>query len=146
MESRFRFVLVAGAVIFGALAAFAWLLPSGFAALLGMEISVAFQGFAALTRLYGGFCAVIAGGYAIAAMKPESNRGLLAILFWVPVVNIMASVAAVTGDDFSVAGALIFAAWNLALALLFFRFYPRSAVRNDSEASSDSSDLPPSVA
>ena len=121
----FRMLLVAGAVIFAGLGLLGWLSPNALRAVLGLDIERDVPGFVAMSRLYGGLSLSAGLGYAIAARDPLRQRGLLAVLFAVPILVVLAAIVGVAGQQYSAWQGSVFAVVNLAYALLYFRLYPR---------------------
>jgi len=83
-------------------------------------------GSSGLARVFGAVMLGLAVAYALAAAQPHRNRGLLVPLFLVPFALGVAMIANVArGDVQHNVRAVIFAIYNAAYCLLYFRVYPR---------------------
>lgn len=91
--------------------------------ILGVEVP---PGAAGLARLFGGVMLAIGVAYALAAAQPHRNRAFLVPLFVVPVALGVVMIANVArGDAAHSVRAVVFAIYNFAYCLLYFRVYPR---------------------
>lgn len=129
MEHRgqgFRLVLLAGALISIGTALPSMFAPGILQSALGLKVDPDLAGFAALARLYGGVVLAVGIGYLIAAVDPARQRGLLVVLFAVPLTDFVFAVAGVVADDLSRPKGAAFAALDLVYCLLYVRLYPRA--------------------
>jgi hypothetical protein len=122
----FRLLLLIGAVI-----SFGTALPAMFAvgilkSSLGLQVAAGSPGFTALARLYGGIVFAVGVGFLLAAIDPIRHRGLLIVLFLVPLSDLLFTVAGVATNEISRPKGAVFAALDLAYCLLYFRLFPRA--------------------
>lgn len=129
----FRLLLVVGAVFSVAVGLMGWFAPNLLRAILGLKVKADTPGFVALARLYGGLSITVGIGYGLAAAHPARQRGLLAMLFAVPIASIVAAFVGVAGTEYSKVQGALYAIANLAYALLYFRLYPRPSAKSHAE-------------
>lgn len=78
-----------------------------------------------VVRMFGGVMLAVGIGYALAAAQPQRSRSLLVPLFVVPLVTAITTIAGVSRDEITGGKGIVFAVYNLAYCLLYFRMYPR---------------------
>lgn len=121
----FRLLLVAGIVMSFGTAVLALFAQGIFVSTLGLKVSASSTGFDAIARLYGGVVLSLGVGYVLAAIDPLRHRGLLVVLFLVPVSNLIFMIAEVAAGEMSRPKGSLLAALSLAYSLLYFRLYPK---------------------
>lgn len=123
VAGRFRLVLILGAAVHGVLGAIGILSPGVLEAAIGAEVEILTPGFDALARLYGGILVAVTVGYVVAVAQPQ--RSLLAVLFAVPLMSAVMTIAATALDEVSRVRGAVWAAFYLLYCLVFIRLYPR---------------------
>lgn len=131
----FRWLLFLGAAVSVAIGIWGVVWTGMLEAVLGLRIDITTPAFNGLARLYGGLMLVIGVGYALAAAQPQRNRALLVPLFLVPFMTGVMTIAGIARDEISAGRGAIFAAYNFAFCLFYFRLYPRLAA-GEADASS----------
>lgn len=121
----FRLLLVLGAAVSVALGVWGIVWTRMLDTVLGLETTRAEPSFSGLARLFGGVMLAVGVGYALAAAQPHRNRGLLVPLFLVPFVMGVMVIAGAARDEISGGKGAVFAAYNFAYCLFYFRLYPR---------------------
>lgn len=114
-----------GAVVSVAVGVWGVVWTSMLGTVLGLEADAPAPAFHGLARLFGGVMIVVGVGYALAAAQPQRNRGLLVPLFGVPFVLGVMVIAGTARDEVNGVKGALFAAYNFAYCLLYFRLYPR---------------------
>lgn len=92
---------------------------------LGLVVPASVAGFDALGRMYGGVMLVLGLGYALSAAQPHRSRSLLAMLFAAPLITGAVVIAGAARGEIRGWHGAIFATYNIAYCLFFFRTYPR---------------------
>lgn len=124
-ERGFRALLILGAVVSIGIGVSGLVFTGALETILGVDLPNRARGTLGIVRLYGGTMIAIGVGYALAAAHPARNRSLLVPLFIVPVLTATSTIAALARDEVATGRGVVFTAYNLAYALLFFRMYPR---------------------
>lgn len=132
----FRVLLGVGALVFGLLGISGLFFTGLLHGILGPAVSADVGGFLGVARLYGALGLAVGVGYAVGAVDPMRNRGLLFVLFVVPLLTGVAGIIAAAKSEVSSAKGAALAAFNLAYLLLYFRLYPKPAIpeEDDEEA------------
>lgn len=124
----FRLLLAAGAVVSVLVGLWGLFLSGALHIALGPDVSESSPGFVGVARLMGAGTLAVGVGYALAAVHPMRNRGLLVVLFLVPLLGGLALVIAAAKSEISSVRGAVFAAVDLAYCLLYFRLYPKPVV------------------
>lgn len=132
---NFRILLALGAVFSIVVGFMGWFAPGALRSVLGLKVGSQTPGFVAIARLYGGLSFTVGIGFGIAAAHPARQRGLLAMLFAVPIASVVAAFVGVAGTEYSKVQGALYAIANLAYALLYFRLYPRPTSATHTEES-----------
>jgi hypothetical protein len=143
-NGSFRLLLVIGATVSIAIGVWGVVWTGMLDTVLGLKTDAPTPAFQGLARLFGGVMIVVGVGYALAAAQPHRNRALLVPLFGVPFLTGVMVIAGTAREEISGAKGAVFAAYNFAYCLLYFRLYPRlpdgGADAADSASREDSSD------
>lgn len=123
-EQGFRALLVLGAVVSIAIGVWGLVWQGMLDDVLGLKIAKNSHGVA---RLFGAVMLAVGIGYALAAAQPQRSRSLLVQLFAVPGIMAIAVIAGTARGEIKGAQGVVFAIYNLAYCLLYFRVYPRIA-------------------
>jgi ABC-type transport system involved in cytochrome c biogenesis permease component len=129
----FRLLLVVGAAASIAIGVWGVVWTQMLETVLGLDVAA---GAAGVARLYGGVMLAVGIGYALAAAQPHRNRGLLVPLFIVPFITGLVVIAGAARQEIHGTKGLLFAAYNFAYCLLYFRLYPRVTDAGESAGSS----------
>ena len=121
----FRVLLAAGAIVSVLLGVWGLFLSGALHIALGPAVEESNRGFVGMARLLGAGMLAIGVGYALAAVHPLRNRGLLVVLFLAPLLAGIALVIAAAKDEIAPARGAVFAVVDLAYCLLYFRLYPK---------------------
>lgn len=132
----FRVLLGAGAAVYGLLGVAGLFFTGLLHGVLGPSVDAGVSGFLGMARLYGALSLAVAVGYVVGAIDPMRNRGLLFVLFAVPLLTGVAGIVAAAKSEVSSAKGALFAAFNLAYLLLYFRLYPKPAIPEEEEGAS----------
>lgn len=132
----FRVLIGAGAAVYGLLGVAGLFFTGLLHGVLGPSVDAGVSGFLGMARLYGALSLAVAVGYVVGAIDPMRNRGLLFVLFAVPLLTGVAGIVAAAKSEVSSAKGALFAAFNLAYLLLYFRLYPKPAVPEEGEETS----------
>lgn len=134
-ETRgFRVLLGAGAVIYALLGVAGLLFTGALHGVLGPDVQAGVPGFLGMARVFGALSLVVGVGYVVAAIDPLRNRGLLFVLFLVPLLMGTASIIGAAKSELGSAKGALFAGLNLAYVLLYFRLYPKPAVPQEARS------------
>jgi hypothetical protein len=125
----FRALLGLGAVVTLLLGAAGLLSVRTLASVLGLEMTAraARGGAGGLARLFGAAMVAVGVTYILAAAQPQRSRSLLVPLFVAPAVLAVAAIASTAKGEMKGAQGAIFAVYNAAYCLLYFRMDPRVA-------------------
>lgn len=118
----FRLLLFVGAGVSIAVGIWGVIWTQMLDTVLGLDVSA---GAAGIARMYGAVMLAIGIGYALAAAQPHRNRGLLVPLFIVPFITGLVVIAGTARDEIHGTKGVLFAVYNFAYCLLYFRLYPR---------------------
>lgn len=129
----FRVLLGAGAAVYGLLGVSGLFFTGLLHGILGPDVDAGVGGFLGMARLYGALALAVGVGYVVGAIDPMRNRGLLFVLFAVPLLTGVAGIVAAAKSEMSSSKGALFAAFNLAYLLLYFRLYPKPAVPEEGE-------------
>ena len=122
-DRGFRALLSLGALVSVAIGVWGLVWAQMLSNVLGIKAPPSSWGMA---RLFGAAMVALAVGYALAAYEPHRTRGLLVPLFIVPVaMGVVMVVNIAKGDVDHSVRATVFAVYNFAFSLLYFRTYPR---------------------
>lgn len=125
----FRLLLLAGGVVTIGTAVAALGAHGILKSALGLKVAPASPGFSALARLYGGVTLAVGIGYLLAAVDPVRQRGLLLLLFLVPLSDLVLNVVGIASAEMSGLKAGLFAGLDLVYCLLYVRLYPRAGTK-----------------
>lgn len=131
----FRVLLGAGAAVYGLLGVSGLFFTGLLHGVLGPDVDAGVGGFLGMARLYGALALAVGVGYVVGAIDPMRNRGLLFVLFAVPLLTGVAGIVAAAKSEVSSAKGALFAAFNLAYLLLYFRLYPKPAIPEEETSS-----------
>lgn len=124
-DRGFRVLLGLGALVSVAIGVWGLVWARMLSNVLGIKAPTSSLGMA---RLFGAAMIALAVGYALAAAEPHRTRGLLVPLFIVPIaMGVVMVVNVASGDVDHKVRAVVFAIYNFAYSLLYFRTYPRLA-------------------
>jgi ABC-type transport system involved in cytochrome c biogenesis permease component len=122
-ERGLRVLLSLQAVVCAAVGIWGVFLTPVLTDVLGLDVPSGANG---LAHLFGVMMLAFAVGYALAAAQPHRSRGFLVPLFLVPLLLAVALIVNVAQHEVAHSvRAVIFAIYNLAYCLFFFRVYPR---------------------
>ena len=122
-ERGLRVLLGLQAIVSTAIGIWGMFVPNLLQDVLGLKVP---PDAAGLAHLFGAVMLAVAVAYALAAAQPHRNRAFLVPLFLVPLVIAVAMIASIAQKDAAHnVRAGVFAAYNLAYCLLYFRVYPR---------------------
>ena len=122
LERGFRALLVLGAVVSVAIGVWGLLWTPMLESVLGFRVPDRALG---LARVFGGVMLAVGIGYALAAAQPQRNRSLLVPLFAVPAVTAVTVIAGTARGEIAGGQGVVYAIYNAAYCLLYFRMYPR---------------------
>jgi hypothetical protein len=127
-DRGFRILLVLGAVVSVAIGVWGLVWTGMLISSLGFDLPRrALPAFSGLGRLFGAVMVAVGIAYALAAAQPHRSRSLLVPLFVVPAVTGVAAIAAAARGEIAGGRGAVFAIYNIAYCLLYFRVYPRLA-------------------
>lgn len=129
-------LLGAGAAVYGLVGVSGLFFTGLLHGVLGPDVDAGVGGFLGMARLYGALALAVGVGYVVGAIDPMRNRGLLFVLFAVPLLTGVAGIVAAAKSEVAPAKGALFAAFNLAYLLLYFRLYPRPAIPAEEEEAS----------
>jgi len=122
-ERGLRVLLALQAVVCTAVGVWGAFLTPILSGVLGLKLPPGGDGIA---HLFGATMLAFAVGYALAAAQPHRSRGFLVPLFVLPLIIAVAMIVNIAQHEVEhTVRAGIFAAYNFAYCLLYFRVYPR---------------------
>jgi hypothetical protein len=127
----FRALLAVGALVSIVLGLWGLFFSGALHSALGFDVNRNAGGYLAMARLFGAAMLALGVGYALAAVHPQRNRGLLVVLFVLPLASSLALVIASARSEVSTPKGAVFAAVEIAYCLLYFRLYPRPVVAEE---------------